>query len=153
MPVTASLSAVFRRFLFVREVGGANTGAWVSFFQRFAGGQDGDSWCADVLCVVEDIAYHGHSPSRKTGSTHEKMEHARLHGWLITSPKVDDLYFYITDAGHAHHVGVVTNVTPLVGIAGNTSVDGNSSNGTGVFEHALVVQPQHIVFARLPPSP
>jgi hypothetical protein len=29
------------------------------------------------------------------------------------------------------------SIAPLTGIAGNTSEDGKSSNGTGVFEHGI----------------
>ncbi len=52
--------------------------------------------------------------------------------------------------GRAHHVGIVTVLDPLTSIAGNTSEDGLSSEGTGVFEHALHVAPSRIAFVRLP---
>lgn len=146
----ASLSAVARRFGFVRETGGPNIGAWVSVFQRFAGGQDGDSWCADFVSFLLDVAYHGKSPLKKTGSTQALLAEARVKGFVVTTPQPDDLYFYVNDAGHAHHVGIVTGVNPLIGLSGNTSPDGLSVNGTGVFEHPLSVDPTHLVFVRLP---
>jgi hypothetical protein len=148
--MTASLSAVARHLNFVRETGGPNRGAWVSMFQRFSGGQDGEAWCSDFVSFVEDIAYWGRSPLRRTGSSDAKLNDARYKGFIVAAPKVDDLYFFITDAGHAHHVGIVTAVSPLAGIAGNTSPDGTSPEGTGVFEHALTVDPKHVVFVRLP---
>lgn len=149
-----SLSAVARHLLFVRETEGPNRGAWVSFFQRFTGGQEGDSWCADFVSVVLDIAYRGQSPLPKTGSTFTMLSEARGRGWIVPTPRPDDLYFFVNNAGVPHHVGIVTAAVPLtgplMGIAGNTSEDGQSSNGTGVFEHAIDVLPSKIVFIRLP---
>lgn len=146
----SSLVAIARRFNFVREVGGANTGAWVSLFQRFAGGEDGESWCCDFESYVEMIAYRGRAPGMRTGSCQQKLDHARGRGWVVTDPRVEDLYFFINAAGHAHHIGIVTAIGTLTGIAGNTSEDGASSNGTGVFEHTLTVPRSLIVFVRLP---
>lgn len=145
-----SLSVVARRLSFIREADGANRGAWVNLLQRFCDGVEGDSWCSDFVSFVEDVAYRGHSPSRRTGSCQAKLDHARAKGWVVAEPRVDDLFFFVTDAGHAHHVGIVTASQPLTGIAGNTSYDGRSSNGDGVYEHALRVLPKHIVFVRLP---
>lgn len=147
----ASLSAVARRFSFVRETLGANVGYFVSLFQRFAGGVSGEPWCADFESFIEDIAYMGKAPLPKTGSCQVKLDYARRKGWVVEEPQVDDLFFYVTDAGHAHHVGIVTNPYPrLAGIAGNTSEDGTSSNGDGVHEHALSVPRSRVVFVRLP---
>jgi len=147
-----SLSAIARRLNFVRETEGPNRGAWVSLFQRFSGGQDGDSWCCDFVSFIEDIAYHGKAPSRRTGSCDLKLSDARFKGFIVAAPQPDDLYFFITDVGHAHHVGIVTIVSEVgfAGIAGNTSEDGLSTNGTGVFEHLIHVEPSHVVFVRLP---
>jgi hypothetical protein len=76
---------------------------------------------------------------------------ARAKGYVVNTPQVDDLYFFIDPvSGIPHHVGIVTESTPLTGIAGNTSEDGLSANGTGMFEHAVTVSPTKIVFARLP---
>lgn len=48
------------------------------------------------------------------------------------------LYLYVNANDHAHHIGFVTSTNPLTGIAGNTSADGTSSNGDGLYEHAIV---------------
>ena len=149
----ASLTAVARHLLFVREATGPNRGAWVEFFQRFSGGVPGDSWCADFVSFVLDVAYHGKAPIVKTGSTQVMLSHARAAGWVVDTPQIDDLYFFVHPDGTPHHVGIVTLVgapgqTAVLGIAGNTSEDGTSSNGTGVFEHRIVVA--NVVFVRLP---
>jgi hypothetical protein len=146
----ASLTTCARRLNYIRETDGQNLGAWVEFLQRFCGGVPGDSWCADFVSVILDVAYHGHSPLPKTGACQPILNAGRAKGWEVHTPQADDLFFYVDDAGNAHHIGIVTGVSPLVGIAGNTSEDGLSSNGTGVFEHALAVNPKHITFLRLP---
>lgn len=146
----ASLHVIARRFSFIRETEGPNRGTWVNYLQRFCSGKDGDSWCADLVSKVIDIAYRGHAPVRRSGSCQEILTDARAKGFVKVAPAIDDLFFYVNADGHAHHVGVVTNASPLTGIAGNTSEDGKSSNGTGVFEHALTISPARIVFVRLP---
>jgi hypothetical protein len=146
---SASLTAIARHFLFVREVGAPNDGAWVSFMQRRTGNSPGDSWCASFVCLVLDIAYRSLTPLVRSASCQVLLDDARRHGFVLpagTPPAVDDLFFYVNDEGHAHHVGIVTGVSPLTGIAGNTSEDGRSSNGTGVFEHPINAS----VFVRLP---
>ena len=143
-----SLTAIARHFLFVRETEGPNHGAWVEFFQRFCHVAPGDSWCADVLCVILDIAYHGRSPLPRSGSTILLLAAAVRAGSVITTPAVDDLFFYVNGSGTPHHVGIVTGIAPLTGSAGNTSVDGTSDNGTGMYEHAI--SSARTVFVRLP---
>lgn len=143
----ASLTIVARRFSFVRETLGPNRGFWVSWFQRFTGGRAGDSWCADFASFVLDVAYMGNPPLQKTGSTQVMLAEARVKGYVVDRPEVDALYFYLNAAGVPHHVGIVTNTAPLTGIAGNTSADGTSDNGTGVFEHAISTG--HTVYVRL----
>ncbi len=142
----ASLSAVARHLGFIRETEGPNRGAWVSMLQRFCSGHDGDSWCADFVSFVLDVAYHGQSPIARSGSCEALLSTGRLLGLETTAPAVDDLYFLVNDAGHAHHVGIVTAVSPLAGIAGNTSPDGLSDNGTGVFEHPIAPVAPRIAF-------
>lgn len=146
----ASLSVIMRRFSFVKEVDGPNVGTWVSLFQRFCDGVAGDSWCADLVSFCLDVAYRGHSPLVRSGSTVLLLTQARAKRWIVTTPQVDDLFFYVNAAGVPHHVGAVTRPAPLAGIAGNTSADGRSSNGDGVYEHALTVARDRIVFVRLP---
>lgn len=146
----ASLVTIARRFSFVRETEGPNRGAWVSFLQRFCGGRLGDSWCAYLVSVVLDIAYHGHQPLHQTGSCEDMVAEARARGFVVSTPQIGDLYFFLDASGHAHHVGILTGVDPWTGIAGNTSESGLSSNGTGVFEHVLSVRADRVLFVRLP---
>lgn len=145
-----------RRFLFVREIGGANRGIWVEIFQSFTGGQDGDSWCADAVCFILAIMYGGYlnMPIPRTGSCAVIYAHATSEGWIVATPQLGDLYFYVDAYDHAHHIGLVSVLTPLTGIAGNTSPDGTSSNGTGMFEHTLVPpKTGRIAYARYPRPP
>lgn len=145
----SSLVTIARRLSFIREVGGPNKGAWVNFLQRFCDGVEGDSWCSDFVSLVENIAYKGHIQTPKTGSTIAKLNYCRKKKWVVEHPQPEDLYFYVNSNGTPHHVGIVTAVSPkLVGIAGNTSEDGLSSNGTGVFEHEI--SKTNTVFVRLP---
>jgi hypothetical protein len=137
----ASAVAVARRLSFVRETAGANRGAWVEFMQRFCDGVPGDSWCADFVSLVLDVAYHGRPPLRPTGSTRAMLAEATAKGMRLPAGAAaapEDLYFYLGADGAPHHVGIVTTAgQPPIGIAGNTSEDGSSPNGTGVFEHGL----------------
>lgn len=146
--MTASLSTIAQRFSFVRETEGPNAGAWVNLFQRFTGGVEGESWCADFMSYCLDVAYKGKSPLRKSSAANVLYQQCRNAGYLVTTPAVDDVFFYLDDADHAHHVGVVTVTAPLSGFAGNTSEDGTSTNGTGAFNHELHYP--RIAFARLP---
>ena len=146
----ASLSVVARRLSFIRETDGPNRGAWVEFLQRFSHGSPGDSWCADFVSLCIDVAYRGGAPIVRSGSTIALLNDARAKGFVVPIPQVDDLYFFVNPSGTPHHVGVVTDILPLAGIAGNTSASGASSNGTGVFEHPLAVDPRSVVFVRLP---
>lgn len=145
----ADLVVIARRLTFIRETRGPNRGAWVQWLQRFTGGSPGDPWCADYASVVLDIGYFGWSPLTPTGSTVAMLAEARAQGLIVDTPKVGDLFFYVRPDGTPHHVGLVTRLTPRWGIAGNTSPDGLSDNGTGVFEHALVTT-SRIVYVRTP---
>lgn len=147
----ASLSAVAKRLDFIRETEGPNRGYWVEFLQSFCDGVPGDSWCADFESFVEHVAYKGKNPTPRTGSTNAKLDFCLAKGWITKTPQVDDLYFYVHPTGRAHHIGIVSGVkgAAIWGIAGNTSSDGKSSNGDGVYEHAISVGPS-VVFVRLP---
>ncbi len=98
---------------------------------------------------MEDIAYKGKIVTPRTGSTDVKLQSCRQHGLIVTAPQLDDLFFFVNPRGQAHHIGIVSGLNPLIGISGNTSPDGLSSNGTGVFTHALSLNAS-TVFARLP---
>lgn len=133
----ASLSTIARRFLFVRETEGPNKGYWVNFIQRFTGNAEGDSWCASFVSLVDDIATKGSMRAVKTASANDMLTAAKAKKQIVPTPAVDDLVFTTHPFGYAHHVGIVTNTNPLMAIAGNTSEDGKSDNGTGVFEHPI----------------
>jgi len=139
-----------RRWRFVRETLGPNRGVFVEAFQRIGDGKPGDSWCADALSTWLWICYQGPAPLPRTGSCAAMYEVAKQQGYVTTDPQPGDVFFRVNrDEDHAHHVGVLVSVDPLVGIAGNTSEDGLSSNGTGVFEHEMEPSPS-LVFVRLP---
>lgn len=144
-----NLLAIARLFLFVREAG-PNHGARVNGIQTWGGGKDGDSWCAWLATLWLDLFFQGKSPLAREGNCEKIHQLALAQGWVVPAPQPSDFYLYVNDDGHAHHIGVVTVVSPLMGIAGNTDADGTSSNGDGCHEHALKVQPQHIVYFRVP---
>ena len=143
-----SFRVLARRLKFVREVLGQNRGAWVGFIQRFTGNEAGDSWCASFVSLVLDIAYDGKPPLRRTASADAMYRECRNKGFIMNNPLPDCLFFYLNADGIAHHVGIVTATAPLAGIAGNTSPDGLSANGDGVYEHIL--NATSIAFAALP---
>jgi hypothetical protein len=147
-----SIVAVARRFLFVRE-DGANRGLWVELFLRFVGCVPGDSWCAAFVSYVLNIVYRGKSPVLKSGSCQEILDDCHKKGYVVTGPvQPGDLVFSM-DGDHAHHIAIATTAGTVMdqmlnAIAGNTSEDGTSSNGTGVFEHH--VSRANKAIARLP---
>lgn len=131
--------AVARQFLYVREAQslGQNRGLRVEAIQHWSGGQTGDSWCTEFVWLVLDISYGGEPPIDRTQSCEALRQLAGQRGWLTSTPTPGCLYLYINAAGLAHHVGFVTVPDPLTGIAGNTSPDGTSPNGDGVYEHEI----------------
>lgn len=150
----ASLSTVARHLNFIIETEGPNQGFWVEFLQRRVGGKAGDSWCADFVSLVMNIAYKGQTPLPETGASYDMLRLAHKAGWVVAVPQIDDLFFLIHPDGTAHHVGIVTDAAnvahgQIAAIAGNTSPDGKSSDGTGVFEHGLALS-SSVVFVRLP---
>lgn len=128
-----------RKYLYVREIANnPNHGQRVEAIQRWGGGKPGDSWCAYFATMVLDICYQGNSPIPRTGSCQEIYDLAKSQHMITTNPMPGDLFLYVDENDHAHHVGFVTTVYPrLNGIAGNTSKDGKSSNGDGVYEHEI----------------
>lgn len=146
--MAASLSAVARHFSFVRETEGPNHGYWVAYILGFTGNAEGDSWCASFVSLCDHIATKGAMRVARTASTITMLSRARFKGQVVSSPAVDDLVFSVRADGTPHHVGIVTNVSPLTSIAGNTSADGVSSNGDGVYEHEISAAGK--VFVRLP---
>lgn len=136
MPTPERVVDIARLFLFVREAG-ANAGARVEAIQRWGNGHVGDSWCAYWATMVLDLAYQGKAPIPRTGVCQTIYELAQANGWVATTPSVGDLFLYVNAGNHAHHVGFVTSIAPLIGIAGNTSADGTSNNGDRVAEHGI----------------
>lgn len=144
------LVALARLFRFVRETQGPNRGVHVGLFQQYTGNKPGDSWCASFVSYLLSIYYQGASPITKSAGCDELLASCRKVGKETSVPMPGDLFFYMRGANDAHHVGIVTATGPLVGIAGNTSEDGKSSNGTGVFENRITAAPPNITFVRLP---
>jgi hypothetical protein len=143
--------AIARQFRFVRELPG-NRGQRVEAIQRWSGGQPGDSWCCHFATMVLDIAYQGAAPVPRTGSCDEVLALARRSGWIVTDPEPGDLYLRVRHGHDAHHIGFV--VEPITAdrvgqISGNTSADGLSSNGDGVYERTIARSPD-LVFVRVP---
>lgn len=141
MPTSAYIVAVGRLFGFVREAG-PNTGQRVEAIQRWCGGMPGDSWCCYYATMVLDLAFQGKSPIPRQGSCQVLYDFATQKGWVTDTPATGDLFLYVNEGDHAHHVGIVTKVdgTDVYGIAGNTSASGKSNNGDGVYEHQVYPQ-------------
>jgi hypothetical protein len=129
---------IARLFLHVRETT-QNQGQRVNSIQMFSGGKDalGQSWCAFFATMVLDLAYQGASPIPRQGGVQDIRDLATKNGWTTDTPSVGDLFFYVDANDHGHHVGFVSQVDPLLGIAGNTDANGTSSNGDRVAEHAI----------------
>lgn len=142
---------VARQFLFVREAQnlGQNKGARVEGIQRWALGSPGDSWCCEFATMVLDLAFQGQSPIPRMQVCEDVRELALEKHWIVDAPSEGDLVLSIDPAkNRAHHIGIVTDTTPLCSIAGNTSQDGTSSNGDGVYEHAI--SPKNKVYVHYP---
>lgn len=127
---------IARLFLFVREAG-ANKGQRVESIQHWCLGQPGDSWCCEFATMVLDIFYRGNAPIPRLRACQEVYDLAKRRGMITTTPQPGDIFLYVNDQDHAHHIGFVTALQPLTGIAGNTSADGTSSNGDRVAEHGI----------------
>lgn len=127
---------IARLFLFVREAG-ENRGLRVEAIQHWSTGQFGDSWCAEFATMVLDLLYQGESGIPRLSAAQAIRDTCTKNGWLLDAPEIGCLFFYVDANDHAHHVGFVTQLAPLMGIAGNTSADGSSDNGDRVAEHAI----------------
>lgn len=144
--------------LHVREVPpGSNAGEYVESFQRFAGGQKGDSWCCEFAWTVGQLAAivsGGFWPIPRTGSCETVHQYAISHRLVVGAPRKGDLYLLLDATGHAHHIGFVTafHVTTFDEISGNTTQATGSSEGWGVFPNTRKVTPS-IVFVRWSAAP
>lgn len=138
---------VARQFSFVREVP-QNKGARVEAIQRWSGGNPGDSWCCEFATMVLDICFCGVSPIPRLQAVQDVYNLAKKNKWMAVIPTEGDLFIYVDSNNHAHHIGVFTGNGN--GIAGNTSPDGTSSNGTGIFEHSISMNPLNTKFIHYP---
>lgn len=143
-----SPTEIARQYLFVREAS-QNKGQRVEAIQRWSGGQSGDSWCCEWVTMVLDICFQGKSPIPRLQACQDVYDLAIKNNWLVESPMKDDLFLYVDDNLHAHHIGIITDIYKT-GIAGNTSSDGKSSNGDGVYEHEISSNPTHVKYVRYP---
>lgn len=136
---------IARQFKFVHEAS-QNRGLMVESIQHWSGGKPGDSWCAYFVLMILDISFGGKdlNPIKRSGVVQDIYEQAKQNNWLTDNPTKDDLFIYVNDNDHAHHIGIVTENRN--GIAGNTSADGKSSNGDMVAEHELISNSAHIKF-------
>lgn len=150
VPSTEDILRIAHDWDFVREVGGQNAGIWVNVVQKVTGNTTGDSWCASWVSLILGIAFKGKSPLPRSASCDVLLEAARAQGWLTDTPSVGDLYLRLLSQTDAHHVGILVSVDPLVGISGNTSHDGTSSNGDRVAEHELHPKPGTIIYVHYP---
>lgn len=139
---------IARQFLPVREIG-PNKGLIVEAIQHWSGGQPGDSWCMEFAWFILWICFEGSPPMKRMQAVQTLYDLAKLQDWLTDDPGKDDLFIYVNDQDHAHHVGFVTD--PGTGIAGNTSADGKSSNGDRVAEHGISSGP-HVKYIKYPRS-
>lgn len=144
-----SPSDVARQFLFVRELPN-NRGQRVQAIQTWGGGKVGDSWCSYFATMVLDICFQGQSPIPRFGAVQDVYNLALKNKWMVDQPLKDDLFIYVDDNNHGHHIGIVTVDGGLMGIAGNTSGDGASDNGDRVAEHGLSNNPKHVKYIRFP---
>lgn len=128
---------MIRQFRYVREASEQNTGQKVEGIQRWGGGEKGQSWCCYWATMMLDVWFQGNAPIPRLGLCEDVHQLARKNGWLTDEPEPGDIVLSVNDANHAHHIGIVTATAPLKSIAGNTSEDGVSSNGNGVYEHEI----------------
>lgn len=140
---------IARQFLFVHEAG-PNKGQRVEGIQRWSGGSPGDFYCCEFATFVLDICFQGNSPIPRLQACQDVYDLAKKNGWLTTTPLKDDIFLYVNDDDHAHHIGICTEDGGTPGIAGNTSEDGTSSNGTGIFEHEISTNPARVKYVRVP---
>lgn len=133
------ISEIARLFTYVREAQelGQNRGLRVEAIQHWSKGQQGDSWCCEFATMVLDLFFRGHSPIDRLCACQDVYELAAEKHWIVETPSIDDLFLYVDANDHAHHIGIVSGLAPLTGIAGNTSSDGRSSNGDGCYEHEI----------------
>jgi hypothetical protein len=142
-----SLVDLARLFLYLREAG-QNHGLRVNGVQVWAGGKDGDSWCLELVWVILDLYTQGNVPFPRGLTCEGLRQLAVTKGWVIEHSEIGCLVLSINSAGIAHHVGICTQISPLMTIAGNTSENGLSDNGDRCAEHTI--SPTQKIYVRLP---
>jgi len=146
--MSRELVTIARDWLHVREAAGAaNKGLRVEAIQHYSGGSFGDEWCVEMAWLWFDLATSGNVPFARGLNSEALHVLAHQKGWIVSEPARGDIVLSIRN-GVAHHTAICTVPRPLVTIAGNTSVDGQSSTGDRVAEH--VVSPVDKVFVRVP---
>lgn len=144
-----ALVAEARSWDYIREISGRdNRGLRVESIQHFAGGTFGDSWCYEMFWVWLDRVTKGRAPIPRGISTEEMRIIAVQRDWVIPVPELACGVLSLNELGHAHHIALCTEVVHFQTIAGNTSADGESVKGVGVFEHPASVAGK--VFFRIP---
>lgn len=141
-----------RRFKFVRELSG-NKGQRVEGIQRWSGLNPGTPWCAAWVSMVMDLYYMGKAPLVRSGSCDVLLANARAELEQVSHPVGGDLYFRLRTPDDAVHIGFVTRPVSdgkFGQLSGNTSADGLSNNGDGVYERDVPYDHEKYVFYRLP---
>lgn len=141
---------IARQFLFIREAATQNTGLRVEAIQHWSAGNKGDSWCCEFATMILDICFQGNSPIPRLQACQDVYNLANTKGWITTTPVKDDLFLYVNSDNHAHHIGIITQDGGAIGIAGNTSEDGTSSNGDRVAEHTISTNPTTVKYIHYP---
>ena len=114
---------------------GSNRGPLIDHWNAFCGASQGDPWCAAFVCAVvhEARVFMRMQPLTLLVSASAMGLLKRNAALVVDSPMPGDLVVFDHGGGKGH-VAIVTG--PGTSIAGNTSPDGTSREGYGVFEHA-----------------
>ena len=149
-------------FLGTTEHGGNNAGEQVERFQKSAGIERGDPWCAAFQdhCLKKSAGFLGLTlpPTfPDSGYCPDYQAWAKRNGkWLSVadvkagkdSPRPGDLcLFYFSAKGRVAHIGMVTSVNSGGDVF--TTIEGNTSDETGVDRDGDGVFPKHRILANL----
>lgn len=141
---STQLVATARSYLYVRETS-PNAGPKINDWLASLGLPPGNSWCAAAACawIMEAAAASGTDVSHFKKSARALGLYEKNPGLIVKDPLPGDLVIW-DHGGGLGHVAVLTDVikvnavlAALAGIAGNTSADGHSRNGTMVAEHPV----------------
>lgn len=142
----------------VHEVGGNNRGEEVEGYQREAGSEAGEPWCASAAFSWVDRASHllGVScpllPVPNHAYVQSYYDYGRKHGKIVPVEEAvpGDLYLLFFPSLHRYgHIGMLDHLGPgagtLVGVEGNTNL-GGSREGDGVFPKTRAVTSHVAIF-------